>query len=105
MQHHNSPLLNGRTGSLLDSDTWLGCVNEDGTLLALSGLLLGSNLFEVDEELFRVVLGVRQELGRVESEDVVRDDFGRLGEEVGVVCRSALYQRYPRYVEMDGQAG
>lgn len=60
-------------------------MDKDGTLLALSSFLLGGDLLEVDEELLGVVLGVRQELGRVEGKDVVGNDLGGLGEEVGVV--------------------
>jgi hypothetical protein len=62
-------------------------VNEDGAFLALSSLSLGGDLLEVDRELLGVMLGVGEELGRVESENVVGNHLGGLGEEVRVVWR------------------
>ena len=56
-----------------------------GTFFALSDLGLGSDLFEVDEKLLGVVLGVSKELGRVEGENVVGNDIWRFGQKVGIV--------------------
>ena len=43
------------------------------------------DLLEIDDELARVMLGEREDLGAEEGEDVVRDDLVRLVREVRVV--------------------
>jgi uncharacterized hydantoinase/oxoprolinase family protein len=57
-------------------------VNPHSALLCASLVALGSDLLKVDHEHLGIVLGVREELGRVESEDVVCDGLGGLGQEV-----------------------
>lgn len=68
----NAPLLNSRSGSFRHTLSSFTGVNEDSPLFALT---LGCNLLEVDDQLLRVVFGVREELGGVQCEDVVGDGF------------------------------
>ena len=69
----------GRAGALGRGLSWGTCVDEGR---AVSGLI---DLLEVDHELRRVVLGVREHLRAEERDDVVGDDLHGLGLEVRVV--------------------
>lgn len=78
-EERDSPLLDVGARTLGDSDTGLGGVDPHGTLLLVL-LALGHDLLEVDHELLRVVLGVREQLGRVQRENVVRNLIGALAQ-------------------------
>lgn len=58
-------------------------MNPNGAFSALVDTFR-DDLFEVDHKLLGVVLGIREEFGRVEREDIVRDSFGLFPEEVRV---------------------
>jgi hypothetical protein len=61
----------------VSGDTGSTGVNESGTMFV--------DLFEVDNELGRVTLGEREHLGAEQGEDVIGDQGGGLGSEVGIV--------------------
>jgi hypothetical protein len=46
---------------------------------------IGVDLFEVDNEFGRVMLGIRKHFGAKEGNDMVRDDLDGLVAEVGVI--------------------
>lgn len=57
-------------------------MNPDCAFLGTCLIALRSDLLEVDDEHLRIVLGVSEELGGVESEDVVGNSLGGFGKEV-----------------------
>jgi hypothetical protein len=63
-------------------------VDKDGSFLA--SLTFWSNLFQINDELLWVVLGVSEEFGRVQGENVVGDSLGTFVEAVASVSGVAL---------------
>ena len=81
--YYCSPLLDCGTGTFLDGDTCCAGMDPHGTLL--SCLAFGSDFLQVDDELVGVVLGVGQQLGGIQSQDMVGDGVWAFGKEVGVI--------------------
>ena len=54
-------------------------------LALLLHLAFRRDLLQIDHQLLRIMLRIRQELGGVEGEDVIGNDVGFFAEEVGVV--------------------
>ena len=73
------PCFTDGPGALRAGGTWLAGVDEGGALARVVDPL------KVDDERARVVLGVSEDLGAEEGDDVVRDDLDGLGLEIGIV--------------------
>jgi hypothetical protein len=63
-------------------------VDKDGSFLA--SLTLWSDLFQINDKLLWIVLGVSEEFGRVQSENVVGDSLGTFVEAVASVFGVAV---------------
>lgn len=90
----DSLLLDLGTGPLNRTDPRLTRMNPNRPLLLLPARslahLLGSHIFQIDSQPVRIVLGVRQDLGRVQRQDSLGDNGRGFVQEVRVVDPQGL---------------